>query len=355
MLILAIKATAATHAARSIQCLAPSARLHGRAIFERAYHSAGGIEAVGGLRGIALIGKQEILQLLDRMAHGQVEVEMEDDRESQKRAVRAYVVSRSHMLGLLSRATDGSTEIAQNLLASLLHLRAIAVGLRLQCPECGQTAWYALRQLDVNLQCERCLKAFEFPAADPPRDVWAYRAMGPFAIENFAQGAYTVTLALHFLDQKIAERTTWVPNVKLNGGPVDGLEADSAAFFRPTWISHIAGPLLVLGECKSFNRFSPKDVARMERLGNNFPGAILCFGTLNSELTPAEKRSIRRLARAGRKSLHIGQQQNPVLVLTSAELFGQFKMADWTDQYGAKFKRVAHSVYLRRDLQEICD
>jgi hypothetical protein len=174
-------------------------------------------------------------------------------------------------------------------------------------------------------------------------------------VENFAQGAYTVALALQFLENKIAERTTWIPNFELKTGSADGVEVDFAAFIRPTWISHIAGPLLVIGECKSFNRFEGDDVAKMDQLGKRFPGAVLCFCTLNKDLTIAEKKAIGRLARAGRKSLKIGQQSNPVLVLTGRELFGQFGPEDLVDSYPEKFKLLAQGVYGRRDIQEICD
>jgi hypothetical protein len=151
------------------------------------------IEAIGGLRGAQMLANEDLLKLLNKMAHGDVEIEIDGDDPKRKRSVRAYAVPRLQMLETLNRS-HGSRGFGANLLASLVHFKVLVVGLRLQCPECRQTTWYRLADLDANLKCDRCLQTFDFPAADPPRDVWAYRANGPFAIENFAQGTPGVPL-----------------------------------------------------------------------------------------------------------------------------------------------------------------
>jgi hypothetical protein len=279
------------------------------------------IQALGSLRGSWLLGTEELLRMLNKMAHGDVEIEIEADDPKRKRAVRGYAMPRPQVLEILSRAR-GSSEIGNNLLTSLVHLKILTVGLRLQCPECRQTTWYRLADLDATLRCERCLQTFNFPAAEPPRDVWAYRANGPFAIENFAQGAYCVALALHFIDEQLADGTSWIPNVLLKDATGNELEADFVVFLRPRVFSQIAEPFVIFGECKTFDYFKPKDIAKMGEIGRRFPGSVLCFATLNERLTEEEKRGIIRLARKGRQSLRSGQQTNPVLVLTRAELLG---------------------------------
>jgi hypothetical protein len=205
------------------------------------------------------------------------------------------------------------------------------------------------------LRCERCLQTFDFPAAEPPRDVWAYRANGPFAIENFAQGAYCVALALHFIDEQLADGTSWMPNVLLKDGAGSELEADFVLFLRPRVFSQIAEPFVIFGECKTFDYFKPKDIAKMEALGKRFPGAVLCFATLNESLTEDEKRGIIRLARKGRQSLRTGQQTNPVLVLTKAELLGHGGPEEIAEKLPEKFRQHLSNMYYRGDLQEVCD
>ncbi|MEK7404943.1 MAG: hypothetical protein AAB225_07530 [Acidobacteriota bacterium] len=313
------------------------------------------IQALGGLRGTRMLANEDLLRLLNRMAHGEVEIEIDPDDPKRRRSVRAYAVPRPQMLEILSRSC-GSSEIGNNLLASLVHFKILVVGLRLQCPECRQTNWYRLADLDASLRCERCLQTFDFPAAEPPRDVWAYRANGPFAIENYAQGAYCVALALHFIEEQLADGSSWIPNVSLKDGTGNELEADFAMFLRPRVFSHISEPFVIFGECKMFDQFKPRDISRMEQLGDRFPGAVLCFATLNQELTPKEKEWISRLARKGRQSLRTGQQMNPVLVLTRAELLPQRGGARQIAQRLPKrFRAYVPNMLFRGDIQEICD
>jgi hypothetical protein len=312
------------------------------------------IQTMGGLRSVPLIANEEVLRLLHKMAHGDVEIEIEPDDPKRKRSVRAYAIPRQQILALLSRAC-GSSNIGNNLLASLLSLKILVVGLRLQCPECKQNTWYRLADIDPSLRCERCLQIFDFPAADPPRDVWAYRVNGPFAIENYAQGAYCVAFALHFIDEQLADGTSWVPSVSLTGNGASDLEADFVVFLRPRIFSQIAEPFVIFGECKSFNCFEPKDVRRMEAIASRFPGAVLCFATLNQQLTSAEKKAISRLARKGRRHLRTGQQINPVLILTKAELLGRGGLDGIAENWPLRFKANARNIFFRGDIQEICD
>jgi hypothetical protein len=46
--------------------------------------------------------------------------------------------------------------------------------------------------------------------------------------------------------------------------------------------------------------------------------------------------------------------RNPVILLTARELFGQFKLGGYDDQYGPK-ANYAHMVAIRGDLQELAD
>jgi hypothetical protein len=313
------------------------------------------IQALGGLRSSWLLANEELLRLLNKMAHGELEIEVDADDPLRKRSVRAYAIPRPQMLAVLSRSR-GSAEIGKNLLASLLSLKILAIGCRLQCPECRQTTWYRLADLDTNLRCERCLQTLDFPSAEPPRDVWAYRANGPFAIENFAQGAYCVALALNFIQERLADGMSWIPNVSLKGanGSTD-LEADFVLFLRPKAFSHIAEPFVIFGECKTFDHFQPRDIKRMEQIAKRFPGAILCFATLNEELTSAEKKGIIRVARKGRQNLRTGQQRNPVLVLTKAELLALGGPRHIAERLPEKFSQYLPGMFIRGDIQEICD
>jgi hypothetical protein len=180
---------------------------------------------------------------------------------------------------------------------------------------------------------------------------------GPFAVEDYAHGAYCVAIALQFLVEEVSRECTWIPSFMLrtkSGGPIKA-EADFGAFVRPSGFSHLTDPVLIFGECKTFGDFDSRDYQRMNTLAKLFPGAIICFCTLKDELTKPEKARIAALARQGRKSLKTGQRRNPVLVLTRTELLGQFKLRRFTDDYPAQFSGLGKGAFMRRDLQEICD
>jgi len=99
------------------------------------------------------------------------------------------------------------------------------------------------------------------------------------------------------------------------------LEADFGAFVRPDRWTRTAETTLLLGECKSGDRyFDAKDYARARQLLKVFPTAVLVFATTRSELTPDEKEQLRSIASDGRNAAYLGQPWSPVVVLTRWEL-----------------------------------
>jgi hypothetical protein len=117
---------------------------------------------------------------------------------------------------------------------------------------------------------------------------------------------------------------------------------------RDHLLDHAEAPALIFGEAKSFavGSFEAKDITRMRRLAEKFPGAYLVFAMLKDTLTEPEKAEIAALATWGRELLddgpnmattpwltktddepggrgHVcdGRPRAPVIVLTSTELF----------------------------------
>jgi hypothetical protein len=311
------------------------------------------IDTLGGLGQIRLVANEEILRMLDKLAHGALEIEIDEDEPNRKRRVRTASAPFSHMQEVLMRANKGRAEAVSNHLSSLVRLGVVKLGMRLRCTECRNRSWYSFEDLSSTLKCSLCMQQFNLPTDNPPRPEWAYRVLGPFAVENFAYGSYCVAIALQFLSEEVAEACTWIPSFEMSRPNVQ-CEADFGMFLRPTRFSHVKGPLLILGECKTFGTFESRDFKRARALVKLFPGAVLCFATLKGELTPTEKREIARIVRSGRRSLRAGQKKNPVLVLTRLELLGQFKIGGCTDEYGSRSK-YAERVFMRRDVEELCD
>lgn len=113
---------------------------------------------------------------------------------------------------------------------------------------------------------------------------------------------------------------------------------------RAHWVSHV--------ECNPVSE--EKDFTRAEQAASLFPGAILCFCTFNETLNNHEIRGLTKLANQGRKRMDVGKQMNPVLILTGRELFSEFMMTDSYSIYGDKAE-YARSMYMRDDIQELCD
>jgi len=318
------------------------------------------INALGGLIGVRLVGNEELIRVLDRIANGTLEVEVRQQDQSgfQRRRLKKSSIPLKQIQQLLRRIYNNNVFLSDSHLSALLDSNILTLGIEVPCAHCDHATWYSLEQVGTKLKCERCLREFDFPLTAPRKTVWSYRVQGPFAVENYASGSYCVAASLAFLEDRVARGgCTWVPSFKLRSkdGTQPEAEADLGAFVNPGQFSNLASPLVLFGECKTFGDFESRDYERMRSLARMFPGAVICFCTLKNELTSREKKRIAVLARQGRVSLRTGQRKNPVLVLTRTELLGQFKFDSFTKDYPSPFPAQAEGIFLRADLQDICD
>jgi hypothetical protein len=218
---------------------------------------------------------------------------------------------------------DGSQDYAP-VLDYLTGHHVLRAGLLLRCPRCQQTNFAPPDELADVMRCERCLERFAFPHAQPPRQ-WAYRPVGPFAVERYAAGAYSTLLALRALIGLGEFAATWAPSIA-----IDGLgELDFAIWRRRRlMMAHRDSPELVLGEAKSFDQFADRDVERLLRIRQRFGQGWLCFATLRDELAPDERGRLRQ----ARQDLPSGGLAAPLIVLTASELWSRNLGADLRDR-----------------------
>jgi len=303
------------------------------------------VRSLGGLWGANLIRHVELLNTLNDLAHREWQEERPtaaaEPRTRSK--VRSGTIPYDALRGLLGplHARDLGAGLSpdqhearkqwvedgvRNHIDSLVAHDVLRVGLRLQCPHCDQRTWYGLDDLGPTLECERCLQVYPFPAGSPREADWHYRPVGPFAVENFAQGAYAVLLALRFL--LINDRLggmAWSTSFEL--APKDGppLEVDFGIFLGPDQFGPGGDTALILGECKSGERtFAQTDYDRAGKLLKLFPAAALVFCTTREELSPDEKTAIAQIAREGRREVVPERPANLVIVLTRTELESTF-------------------------------
>ena len=294
------------------------------------------VKRLGGLGGAGTIRHVPLLETLNKMAH-QALVAAEDKDAPTRSKARGGTISANDLRTVLrpahlqeipigaskeERATiqQRQERIIGYHISHLVEQDVLRVGVRLECPHCGQWTWYGLQGLAPTLECERCLQAYEFPAGSPTDAEWHYRPVGPFAVEHYAHGAYAVILALRFLLQlDHHDAVSWSPSFELTKGGA-ALEADFGAFVRPEgWVR--PPTTLLLGECKcGERRFDHRDFRRARELLKAFPTAALVFATTRRELTPSEKTGLKRIVRGERDAALSGRPSSPVLVLTEWEL-----------------------------------
>jgi len=298
------------------------------------------IRCLGGAAGVSAIRNIEVLKFFERAAGGP----------------RRRVLGRQELWGVLLKANHGDRNRAERHLRSLIKKRALRVGLMLPCPECARKNWYRLQEISERLRCEWCLQEFSFPLEDPPpKTAWRYRTQGPFSVGDYAQGSYTVALALRFLTALAHADATWVPGLTIQGDKIDPpMEVDFALWWKRSELDR-GEPILLFGECKSFKSFEEKDFERAERLASLFRGAALVFATLRPELNPDEKERITGLARAGREQLRTGKWRNPVLVLTSHELTAALGPPHCWLEAGGRFAAVARNYRGYGEFTQLCD
>ncbi|WP_439924987.1 hypothetical protein [Nitrobacter sp. JJSN] len=213
---------------------------------------------------------------------------------------------------------------------------------------------------DYRITCERCLKPYDFPQADilDYNRNWTYRVVGPFSVPDYGRGSYSAILALRVLEafRSSADRMTFSTAMKF---AFDGIEkeVDFVAWRGEDRLTPEKPPQLIIGETKSLGRdavIKPKDVAKLKAVAQKLPDAVIVVAVLRDHFTEKEKRILRKLVTWGRRTNAYGEPTNPVLLLTSHELFMDHHVQyTWKNLGGehAKFADYNHT----RDLHSFAD
>ncbi len=202
----------------------------------------------------------------------------------------------------------------------LLDKGMLTLGYKFKCNTCMRYSWYKLSKLNNLMQCPKCLSDIK-TLGNIESGSWYYKPTGPFSIADYANGAYSVLLAVNvFLQFHSRLDITPVYSFEMENTKNNILEAD----FGFLWNEHgfhgtLGGSLF--GECKTFGDFEKKDFQKMATLAKEFPGAVIAFCTLKENLNSNEIKEITKIAKKGRKYWKNDRPINPVLILTRKELF----------------------------------
>lgn len=292
------------------------------------------IASVGGLASMALLAHPEAVVLFDKMARSRATRANGDTEEFPDRTAKIGEVT--SMLDKIQKRPYGRHVT----LDRFVDAGALRLGIAVRCDQCAKENWYGLDDIASTNRCERCRKTFDFPQGRvPARDTWKYRVVGPFATAGFAQGGYSVALALRFLAYELGSRAALTFStsleLKTNG---EKLETDFFAWRgKDTFERATQDPALLVGECKSFGTelFKPADIHRLKRLGQLLPGAYLVAAVLKPTLSRAEVTGLRSLARWGWRQKRGDRKPSRLIILTGSELFALGPLYNvWLDAGG---------------------
>ena len=205
----------------------------------------------------------------------------------------------------------------------LLKKGIIQAGFKVQCSFCNQHSFYTVNELNERLRCTVCQNTYSAPIHNPDDIKWSYRGLGPFSRNNRAEGIIAVLLTLRFFritlrhDALISSMLSF--DIREQEKVIN--EVDLALFYKE--FKHSPQPTdLFFCECKTEIDFQDKDVERMKRLGIRFPGSVLVFATLKTQLSLSERTAIGKLVKYFRKGQK-SRPRNPVLILTGKELLNR--------------------------------
>lgn len=259
-------------------------------------------------------------------------------------------------LDLIARRNGQKRWLGDFALDAFVKASVLRLGLSLQCPHCLNHNWCGLSELDEQMICERCLEEFDFPqgSLNYERTPWRFRVVGPFAVPNYAGGAYATVLALRAFSENLGgdAQITYSTGLDIVAGPEKKYEIDFAFWHRRRYsFDGDEEPASVFGEAKSFaeESFKTRDIERMEALGKAFPGAFLVFATMKDVLSEGEKAALGKLALWGRGALKTGQPRNPVVVLTGIEMFSEWHIQHTWEALGGRHKEFASRGYIGFD------
>lgn len=199
---------------------------------------------------------------------------------------------------------------AASLLKQLIEAGVLRLGVEVQCPICTQHSWYSVTESDYKLQCRKCNEHFDLPTYSPKEIKWSYRTIGPFSLPDRAFGVYTVLLTYRFFSHLLDDPTTALMSFEAKKGE-HKIEADLGLFLNEALYGRTTTELL-FAECKTYDHFKHKDIARMTMLSKAFPGG--CAGFCDSsersheggEETVAAARESRAQILEGRQTLQPG-------------------------------------------------
>lgn len=307
-----------------------------------------------GVHNVNLLKNFGLIKMFDDMAVSGVLLE-EDDKAtpSKKPKNRSKTLTKKQLIGVLRSISGNDRKYAEETFKSLVNKGIVRLGYLMQCMRCLQHTWLEISNLDYMNICERCLNEMRFPIDDPESGKWTYRVVGPFSIEKYALGSYTVALALNFFSGYLFGSATCMPSFEICKRSKAYVEVDFGVVWR-SFFKRDNRPVIIFGECITRGSFDEDDIKRFKRIINIFKPGAFAFCTLNESLSNKEVDLIKPLAEEHRDRIKSRGQSTAIFVLTMNELMTVKNVTEnWKDK-GIKQKSFNRYCENHMDLHRIC-
>lgn len=303
------------------------------------------LESLGGFWGLYLLDDKESIQFVNKHASStrkRTNVSSGEVLEEDFSGRSASITDWQRMIK--QRKTAGSHRLVN--LTHYLERNVIRVGIESECDYCRGKNWHGLDEVSYDLRCVRCLKSYKFPQGNLKlnNQNWKYRVIGPFAVPDYAQGAYASLLTIRFFTKMIGRDVPCSYSTALNlKGEKQETEIDFAL-----WVSEERGfdvngePRLIIGEAKSFGEDVIKngDLENLKKSASAIPESIIVISVLKESFSDNEKQRLIDFVLWARNPNNC-RPRHWVILLTGIELFSDSLEGTWA-KLGEPFSKHAN-------------
>jgi hypothetical protein len=294
------------------------------------------LQSLNGFWGLYLVDDKESIQFINKHASSTRIRTNDDSGEVLEEDFSGRSASIDDWQAMIQRRkAAGSHHMVE--LGHYIDRNVIKVGLETECDHCGAKNWHGLDDASYNLRCLRCLKEYKFPQGNIKKhnNNWRYRVIGPFAVPDYAQGAYASLLTIRFFTRNAGRDVpcSYSTALELEGGNQKKSEIDFAIWVPEERGIDISGaPRLIIGEAKSFGEkiIKDDDLEKLRKSASVIPDSIIAISVLKDSFSKEEKQRLKDFVLWAREPVDY-RPRHWVILLTGTELFNEFLETTWKD------------------------
>ncbi|MES2824953.1 MAG: hypothetical protein V4732_15215 [Pseudomonadota bacterium] len=307
------------------------------------------LESLEGFWGLYLLDNEETLMFVNKLAgsarvwkNPNNEITLQEDYPN--RAARIDIWD-AHVKRFIAKGIRRSVDISKYIERNIIRL-----GIETDCSHCNAKNWHDLNEVSYEIKCSRCIKIYKFPQGNLKKfnGNWKYRVIGPFAVPDYAQGAYTSLLTIRFFTKFLNKNdvSSFTTAIDMIAGKTK-CEVDFAIWISNNNRYDVCGePRLIIGEAKSFalNAVTEEALLQLKAAAELMPKSILVVSVLKTEFSNDEVIRLKEFVRWARVPIK-SEPRHLVILLTGTELFNEFLEDVW-EKKGEPFSRFSDYSYI---------